>query len=642
MAEQVSEVKPGLNLITTDLGGGVKKLTFQNTTADTQFKLGYEFQEAEITNLAGATVDGPKTCISLYPGEKKEFVQGKWKGFKRSIGSGPPDKAFQEKAAAATSGAVDGEIAKLKEVLKASPPPDGKFTADYIASVCSAKKIMFVDLTFPPRGTSIAKEGEGAAPAYSWQRPSAYCTPQQKPCVFVDKIEPNDIDQGKLGDCYFMCSLACISEFPKVVESVFNEKQEPEYGIYRVMLCKNGWWQPVVLDDFVPTQNSVPVFAKNREEPNELWVSLLEKAYAKLHGSYFSIRSGDAAQAMADLIGCPYKKFKSFPEWESDKDAFFKLLQTFDERDYLMAIGTPGVDHASEGKGGTDALSQKYEAVGLATGHAYSLIRVKEVQGHRLCMIRNPWGNDKEWTGDWGDNSPLWTDEIKAAVGFYAGNDGTYWMAWHDVLKWFDSGSVCILNKEWSEVRVQGNFETGVSDLSIQITVKKDVSCWFGVHQRDNRGLPADDKDKKYAGVVLTVLAEKDGGALEKICATENGTYMAARDVSCEAKLTARPKPYYVHPQGYSDDINKSFVVSIYIEDPTAVEVVFYTYKTKPARYNPLTKFKTAEWASKTAANYQIKGSIVDLNKPMTILQGEKVDWKFRAKHGPQPTLAIK
>ena len=47
-------------------------------------------------------------------------------------------------------------------------------------------------------------------------------------------------------------------------------------------------------------------------------------------------------------------------------------------------------------------------------GHAYSLISAKEFEMKngktvRLCLIRNPWGK-KEWTGDWGDNSPLWDD----------------------------------------------------------------------------------------------------------------------------------------------------------------------------------------------------------------------------------------
>ena len=46
-----------------------------------------------------------------------------------------------------------------------------------------------------------------------------------------------------------------------------------------------GEWKEVIIDDRLPTYfGRFLCFCKNKEEPNEMWSALLEKAYAKLVG----------------------------------------------------------------------------------------------------------------------------------------------------------------------------------------------------------------------------------------------------------------------------------------------------------------------------------------------------------------------
>lgn len=80
-------------------------------------------------------------------------------------------------------------------------------------------------------------------------------------------------------------------------------------GIYQLSLCKNGSWVTVTVDDYFPcAPNGAPIFS--RAHGNELWVLLLEKAYAKLHGSYLRLRGGWANEGMLDLTGCPTEVYE--------------------------------------------------------------------------------------------------------------------------------------------------------------------------------------------------------------------------------------------------------------------------------------------------------------------------------------------
>lgn len=58
-----------------------------------------------------------------------------------------------------------------------------------------------------------------------------------------------------------------------------------------------------MVDDYFPCQYGSPCFTK--AHGNELWVLILEKVWAKLHGSYERIEAGFAHNVMTDLTGAP-------------------------------------------------------------------------------------------------------------------------------------------------------------------------------------------------------------------------------------------------------------------------------------------------------------------------------------------------
>ena len=88
----------------------------------------------------------------------------------------------------------------------------------------------FTDNEFPANWKSMAGDNEYERQdwkKFSWKRPEEFYNGN----IFVfDTIEPNDIAQGELGDCYFLCSLAALAEFPKRVENVLVSKQYNKQG----------------------------------------------------------------------------------------------------------------------------------------------------------------------------------------------------------------------------------------------------------------------------------------------------------------------------------------------------------------------------------------------------------------------------
>ena len=178
------------------------------------------------------------------------------------------------------------------------------------------------------------------------------------------------------------------------------------------------------MDSYIPCNYKEPCFSK--ANGNELWVIILEKAWAKLHGSYERIEAGFAHNVMRDMTGAP-----SY-DLEVDQEGLFDTILEYDKKDYMMAASA----------GSTEASAEMLEELGLVALHSYGLLAATVIKDQfgddvQLVQLRNPWG-DFEWTGDWGDNSDCWTDALKKEVGLDANaNDGSFWMSWTDFSYYF-------------------------------------------------------------------------------------------------------------------------------------------------------------------------------------------------------------
>jgi calpain-15 len=209
--------------------------------------------------------------------------------------------------------------------------------------------------------------------------------------VFQAGIEPADIIQGCLGDCWFLSALAALAEHPKLIHDIFPpcSKTYQQAGVYNVRFCKNGLWQTIRLDDYFPCfPGGGPIFSKSNGD--ELWVLLAEKAFAKIHGTYLAIQSGQAYEALMDLSGAPFQKM-FFPEVEqldvisnAEKEKIWHELSKFNRMDYILAASTRSTTELSKTRYGKDANS-----IGLVFNHAYSILDLRTTShGDQIVKLR--------------------------------------------------------------------------------------------------------------------------------------------------------------------------------------------------------------------------------------------------------------
>ena len=95
-----------------------------------------------------------------------------------------------------------------------------------------------------------------------------------------------------------------LAERPALIERLFSYRIINDYGVYKIKVCKMGHWVDVTVDDLIPClPKGPPMFASCNS--SEIWVMLLEKAFAKLSGGYQQLRGGLVTEALIDLTGCP-------------------------------------------------------------------------------------------------------------------------------------------------------------------------------------------------------------------------------------------------------------------------------------------------------------------------------------------------
>jgi hypothetical protein len=217
-------------------------------------------------------------------------------------------------------------------------------------------------------------------------------------------VHPSDISQGQLGDCYLFAGLGALAASnPDAIKNAISGPDKD--GNYTVTFKEKGVlpWEgtkdvKITVTPDMLQKDGQPIYGRTLEDGGkpELWVAIVEKAYAQYRGGYDKIEGQNAGDFMALLTGRPKESFTpkntSLADLERRLDAGEALVVgTYDE-ERILGVGpnspwdVPSTSPLYAGEGGVTAERP------LVADHAYFITDVDTEKG--TVTLQNPWGPD--------------------------------------------------------------------------------------------------------------------------------------------------------------------------------------------------------------------------------------------------------
>uniref|UniRef100_A0AAR2KDH6 Calpain catalytic domain-containing protein n=1 Tax=Pygocentrus nattereri TaxID=42514 RepID=A0AAR2KDH6_PYGNA len=346
-----------------------------------------------------------------------------------------------------------------KAVVESSQA-DGK-TYEQLRQECLQRKKLFEDPDFPACDSSLFFS-QSVPVNFEWKRPGEIC---KDPKFILGGADRTDICQGQLGDCWLLAAIASLTMNKEVLARVVPPDQTFDRGyagIFHFQFWQHNHWLDVVVDDRLPCVRNKLVFLHSADN-DEFWSALLEKAYAKLNGSYEALKGGATLEALEDFTGGVGEVY----ETKKAPADLFTILKKALDRGSMMGCS---IDITSS------AESEAQTTTGLVKGHAYSITGLEEVNYRggkvKLIRVRNPWGQ-VEWNGPWSDNSREWSivdKAVKTRLLENATDDGEFWMEFEDFKANYDRVEICNLTpdsltddtkKKWDINMLEGSWIRG-------------------------------------------------------------------------------------------------------------------------------------------------------------------------------------
>lgn len=219
----------------------------------------------------------------------------------------------------------------------------------------------------------------------------------------ANKFAANDVNQGMLGDCYMLASLMALAmQSPDVLEKAISGPKGD--GTYDVTLYrrKGRGKRKTFTPETINVSSSFIVDKASQREyyahggdtdsagNEELWVKLIEKAYAKMHGSFDKVDGGWEEDALEILTGQEHTQ-------HDFNGGFFgrgKMTDADLKQNILDALAAgKAVTCSTYSQSKLNRVDKKesgFAAQNEVVGyHAYAVVKADDTS----ITVRNPWGD---------------------------------------------------------------------------------------------------------------------------------------------------------------------------------------------------------------------------------------------------------
>ncbi|CAG8297483.1 unnamed protein product [Penicillium salamii] len=382
-----------------------------------------------------------------------------------------------------------------------------------------------------------------------------------------------DLVQDVLTDCSVVASLCAttsrsergLGQHASPTMYPCNEEKVPmlsQCAKYVFRFYFNGSFRKVIIDDRLPSSKTTrSLHVVDRNNPSFLWPALVEKAYLKVRGGYDFPGSNSGTDLWVLTGWIPEQMFLHHDDSTSD-EVWGRLYNAFHHGDVVLTIGTGKLTETEE------------QGLALVSEHDYAILDMKEYQGRRQFLLKNPWAGaepniQSDYAGD--SESPL--------------SPGKFWMDCEHVLLNFEN-----LYLNWNpglfkyreDIHFTWDLSHGrliagcfVKNPQFSISTKTGGTVWLllGKHfKTDNQKQLSIDHPKSELGFISIYIFQAGGKRVSlSDGALHRGPYVDSPNILMRLEMTPNSTYTAVVSEQSLPSASQNFTLSAFSTAPVAV-----------------------------------------------------------------------